>query len=262
MERQMAETIEIHVPRAGIGDELTEALLAHGLNAELVEGDAVFLLACLVVVTSAAAARKPTASEGKAIRSAIAGYIAMPNSPAAKDNRVVTISISSLDGRYASARLNSKSAGPADIVLHFSMGTWFVQEFGSSLGCDAAPKAVLADLKVGCTPPGATAWISDCGLLRPHPTSLILTCADANYWLAALKWHGWGHASAMAIGDAHANDCNPNCAAGQFSAYPVKVTATGLRRCGSARYYSRVTIVYAGARPTGIAKRDVHTLGC
>jgi hypothetical protein len=33
----MAETIEIHVPRAGIGDELTEALGAHGLHAELVD---------------------------------------------------------------------------------------------------------------------------------------------------------------------------------------------------------------------------------
>lgn len=33
----MAETIEIHVPRAGIGDELTEALGACGLHAELVD---------------------------------------------------------------------------------------------------------------------------------------------------------------------------------------------------------------------------------
>jgi hypothetical protein len=33
----MAETIEIHVPRAGIGDELTAALLEHGLAAELVD---------------------------------------------------------------------------------------------------------------------------------------------------------------------------------------------------------------------------------
>ena len=33
----MAETIEIHVPRAEIGDGLTEALGAHGLRAELVD---------------------------------------------------------------------------------------------------------------------------------------------------------------------------------------------------------------------------------
>ena len=33
----MANTIDIHVPRAGIGNELTAALLEHGLVAELVD---------------------------------------------------------------------------------------------------------------------------------------------------------------------------------------------------------------------------------
>ena len=33
----MRETIDIHVPRAGIADELTEALGAHGFSAELVD---------------------------------------------------------------------------------------------------------------------------------------------------------------------------------------------------------------------------------
>jgi hypothetical protein len=37
----MAETIEIEVPRRGIGSDLTEVLGAHGLHAEIVEsGDA------------------------------------------------------------------------------------------------------------------------------------------------------------------------------------------------------------------------------
>ena len=33
----MAETIEIDVPRRGIGSDLTEALAAHGLDAEVVD---------------------------------------------------------------------------------------------------------------------------------------------------------------------------------------------------------------------------------
>jgi len=33
----VAETIEIGVPRQGIGDDLSEALAAHGLHAEVVE---------------------------------------------------------------------------------------------------------------------------------------------------------------------------------------------------------------------------------
>ncbi|HVU78628.1 MAG TPA: hypothetical protein VHC67_13685 [Gaiellaceae bacterium] len=35
----MAETIEIDVPRRGIGSDLTEALAAHGLEAEIVDSD-------------------------------------------------------------------------------------------------------------------------------------------------------------------------------------------------------------------------------
>ena len=35
----VAETIEIDVPRRGIGSDLTEALAAHGLTAELVDSD-------------------------------------------------------------------------------------------------------------------------------------------------------------------------------------------------------------------------------
>jgi hypothetical protein len=35
----MAETIEIDVPRRGIGSDLTEALAAHGLDAEVLDSD-------------------------------------------------------------------------------------------------------------------------------------------------------------------------------------------------------------------------------
>ncbi|HZQ81129.1 MAG TPA: hypothetical protein VFB25_04020 [Gaiellaceae bacterium] len=35
----MAETIEIDVPREGIGEALTEALAAHGLHAEVIDED-------------------------------------------------------------------------------------------------------------------------------------------------------------------------------------------------------------------------------
>ena len=186
----------------------------------------------------------------------------MPNSPAAKDNKIVAISVSTLDRRYAAARLNSKSAGPSELVLHLSMGTWWIEEFGSSLGCYIGPRSVLDDLKIGCMPPGAAAWINNCGPLVRAPKSLVLACGDGNYELAGLSWHSWGNSTATASGKARANDCTPNCAAGHFHTYPVTVTVSRLRPCGRARYYARLAISYAGKRPAGIAKRDVLTLGC
>jgi hypothetical protein len=216
----------------------------------------------LVVVGTAAGNRKPTTAEQRAIRQAFAGFVAQPNSPAAKDNRIVTIAVSSLDPRYAVARLNSRSAGPSELVLHRGGFGWWVVGFGSSVGCDSAPTSVMRDLKVGCSPPNGVAWINNCGPLVSAPPELVLACGDANYLLANLKWRGWGKPTATATGVARANTCTPNCAAGKFRSYRMTATASKLSTCGKARYYATLTIVYPGARPAGTAKRDVHTLGC
>jgi hypothetical protein len=220
------------------------------------------LALALVCALPAAAKRAPTPAEKAAIASAVKGYIHQPGSPAAKDNAIVTVAVSTLDTRYGAVRLSSKSAGPSDMVLHESFGSWWVVGFGSSLGCDSAPKSVLADLRVGCTPPAGVAWIDDCGPLTSKPKTIVLACADANYEIVNLRWRGWGTATATATGSARANDCTPNCAAGQFHAYRMTATASRPTACGKARIYARLTIVYPGARPAGYGKRDVHALTC
>ena len=220
------------------------------------------LLAALVLAATASASRAPSPPVAEAIRSAIHGYINEINSPAAKDNTITWIKQSTLDPRYASAWLNSKSAGPSMMVLHKSFGTWWVLQFGSSLDCNAAPVAVLKDIKIPCAPPGTNAWINNCGPLVSAPAELVIACADANYSLEKLKWKGWGTVAAKATGSAKANDCTPNCAAGHFHSYPVQVIADGLRACGRAKIYTRLTIVYPGKRPAGISARNVQTLSC
>jgi hypothetical protein len=222
----------------------------------------VAIAAVLVLAGSALAMRPPSASEKKGITDAFRFFVQGPNSPAAKDNKIVSIGVSTLDTRYAAVRLNSKSAGPSDLVLHRSGPGWWVVGFGSSVGCDTAPKSVLADLKVGCSPPNGVAWINDCGPLVSKPKSLVLACGDANYSLAGLRWSAWGSATATAVGSARANTCTPNCAAGKFRSYKMTAAADRLTTCGKARYYARLTVTYAGARPAGVAKRDVHTLSC
>lgn len=216
-------------------------------------------LALLVLSLGLAA---PSPAQRHALERAFTGYVHQPGSPAAKDDRIVTLSVSRLDSHYAAARLDSKTAGPSDMLFHLNRGTWWVVELGSSLGCDAAPKAVLNELKIGCSPPDGVAWIDDCGPPVSKPRSLVLTCADANYSLERIAWHGWGTASPTGKATVRANDCKPYCAAGHFHTYPVTVTADKLTRCGLTPTYARVTIVYTGTRPQGIAKRDVHTLGC
>jgi hypothetical protein len=222
----------------------------------------VTLALVLLLAPAAAAKRAPTKAERTAVAASVKGYIATPSSPAAKDNRFVVAAVSTVDERYAAVQLSSKSAGASEMVLHESRGTWFVVGFGSSLGCDSAPKDVLADLGIGCSPPSTTAWIWNCGPLVDAPKTFVIACADANYELTNLRWHGWGGARATATGLAQANDCTPNCAAGSFHSYRMTAVADRLTRCGAARVYGRLAIVYAGPRPQGIAKRDVIAPGC
>jgi hypothetical protein len=214
----------------------------------------------LFVLTLGLAA--PSPAQRHAIIQAFTGYVHTPGSPAAKDNKVVTLSVSTRDPRYAAARLSSKSAGPSEMLFHLSRGTWWVVAFGSSFGCDSAPKTVLAELKIGCAPPNGVAWIDACGPLVSKPVSLVLACADANYALERIAWRGWGAPSATATATVRANDCKPYCAAGHFHMYPVTVTVDRPTRCGLARTYDRLTILYARARPAGVAQRDVHVFGC
>jgi hypothetical protein len=215
----------------------------------------------LALVLLALSLGTPTPAQRHAIERAFSGYVHQPGSPAAKDDKIVSLSVSRLDSRWAAARLDSKSAGPADMLFHLNRGTWWVVELGSSLGCSAGPRAVMNELKLGCMPPDGVAWIDDCGPVVSKPASLVLACADANYSLERIAWHGWGTASATGKATARANDCKPYCAAGHFHSYPVTVAATLLTRCGLTPTYARLTIVYPGARPQGIAKRDVHALG-
>lgn len=220
------------------------------------------LLAAVAILAAPAAARRPTTSERAAITETVHAYITTAHSPAAHDNRITTIAVSSIDSRYAAVHVTSPTVGSALMVLHRSRSTWWVLEFGSSLGCDVGPAAVLRELKVGCEPPGATAWINDCGPLVSAPAQLILACGDGNYLLTHLRWQHWGRPVATASGTVRANDCKPYCAAGHFHSYAATVTVDHLSRCSSAHYYARLTITYAGARPAGIPKRDVHALGC
>jgi hypothetical protein len=118
---------------------------------------AVRLLAIFTVIAVAAvfaspvlAKRPPTPTERSAIRAAMAAFIEMPGSPAASDNRVTRIRVSTVNARFASAATNSPTAGPAVAILKKRGSTWKVISFGSDTPCSAAPRNALIDLLGEC----------------------------------------------------------------------------------------------------------------
>lgn len=105
--------------------------------------------------------------------------------------------------------------------------------------------------------------IPDCFTQVVAPKQIVLACGDGNFWIGALRWRGWGDATAAATGTANQNDCDPYCAAGQFHAYPVTVTASAPRTCRSGRrQYTLLEYRYTGDRPAGAAATGSEAFPC
>ncbi|MBW4076970.1 MAG: hypothetical protein HIU84_00345 [Acidobacteria bacterium] len=68
------------------------------------------------------------------------------------------------------------------------------------------------------------------------PSSMVLTCADANTLVKNLRWSGWGEPTATATGLGSWNDCTPNCASGKWKSAPVTISAYRIRH----GHYTRV----------------------
>jgi hypothetical protein len=109
----------------------------------------------------------------------------------------------------------------------------------------------------------ATPTIPDCFTQVVAPRELTLACGDGNFWLGALRWRGWGGATATAVGTAHANDCKPYCAAGRFHAYPVAVDASRPTTClGGRRQYTRLSLRHTGASRPGVGATETESFPC
>jgi hypothetical protein len=107
----------------------------------------VVLLAGGLTANVALAKRAPTSAERPAILATIDAFIQKPGSPAASDNRVVSIRLNTPGAHYARVNLNSASAGPAIALVRLRYGAWRVIAFGSAdFRCKLAPAAIWRDL--------------------------------------------------------------------------------------------------------------------
>ena len=124
-----------------------------------------------------------------------------------------------------------------------------------TVGALVAPAAVAAApaARTAGSPgwAGCRAFFRHAPLLLHRPASVMVACADGNFYLGRLHWTSWGATTAAATGTAHANDCNPYCAAGHFHTYPVAATLDRVQTCGGRSEFTRLRWRFTGARPKG-----------
>ena len=88
-------------------------------------------------------------------------------------------------------------------------------------------------------------------VLLHRPRSIMIACGDGNFWVGALHWQTWTASGAKATGSAHANDCDPYCAAGHFHTYPVAVALSGVKTCGGRSEFTKLEYRFSEAKPKG-----------
>jgi hypothetical protein len=81
---------------------------------------------------------------------------------------------------------------------------------------------------LGSAPAGAAAVtrvIPCTGVGGPEfkPKTFQLACADANSYVADIKWTSWKLNGARGLGTLKENDCVPNCVSGKFSSSPTSI---------------------------------------
>ena len=96
-----------------------------------------------------------------------------------------------------------------------------------------------------------------------RPKTYILSCADGYIQLDKLSWTSWTPGLASATGTLVKNTCDPSCVAGHFRSYPVLVVFWGkaaVKNHPGQQTYTRMTLIYPGARPKGVGQTETVSL--
>jgi hypothetical protein len=105
-------------------------------------------------------------------------------------------------------------------------------------------------------------YVTDCNRAKMRPSSITITCGDANAAVIDLKWSSWGGSKAHATGKFAYNDCKPSCAGGSGKTVPATVALSGSKMCGSRNTYHAMVVHFTGKLPSGYKRYTPIVLGC
>ena len=135
---------------------------------------------------------------------------------------------------------------------HAAAFTVILLALGFLAGCAPARIGTTEPASLAETQAGSTVVVDCSGQRQTRPSSLILTCADANDALTALHWVSWANSQAFGTGTEQVNTCKPDCADGKFVSYPALITLwhrEPLPGHPGVRYFTRITRIYPSNRP-------------
>ena len=124
----------------------------------------------------------------------------------------------------------------------------------ASIAAGARVASVVSPASGGLVEPVPQVYApKDCSTPKKKPHRITLACADADILLRKLDWSQWGGEKAKAEGWLYANNCDPNCAEGDFISYGAKVKLYKIKTksCGgqTVDLYRKAKIRFIGEVP-------------
>jgi hypothetical protein len=102
----------------------------------------------------------------------------------------------------------------------------------------------------------------DCQTNSFKPKKVQVFCADGGMSIAAIKYASYGSKSAVGSGVATVNDCDPDCASGNFEKYRADIRLSRVRQCGDVPQFTRLRVTFPEGAPKGFRKGVTQRFPC
>ena len=105
-------------------------------------------------------------------------------------------------------------------------------------------------------------YVTDCNKIKDRPSSITITCGDANAAMINIHWDAFGGTQAHGSGKFAYNDCRPSCAGGSGRTTPATITLRGATHCGRKTVYHEMIVHFLHKVPSGYRRYEPFLLGC
>ena len=126
------------------------------------------------------------------------------------------------------------------------------------------PAVALASSGTGSGSGSGQVWVTNCNQARYKPKVIFIACGDGTDYLSKLTWSKWTATGASGKGTNEFNACNPDCASGHFTAYPVTIALSKPTSCHKQKHrvFNDLKLTYTGTHPKGVKRTSTISLGC
>jgi len=111
---------------------------------------------------------------------------------------------------------------------------------------------------------GQVYFPSTCTNAKIKPKTVVLGCADFSFYVNKLDWQDWGSAHPHANGQAHVNNCKPDCTSGTFHKFRGNLRLSKIATCpqDGKKHYKRALFTFPSRRPNGYPQHIFQKFPC